>query len=120
MTKLINEPVFLGILVGAIISLFVFQIIVILRIKKTLHQISFYLENILRFFYHVGFKPNATSLKTENPKTCQFCKHRLSFIHMSENKGEVEDFYYKCKLRNIEIQLNETCEKYSKDEHYTG
>lgn len=118
MISFLNNPLTLGVLVGSIICLFVVQIIILLRIKNVLQQISIYIESVSRFFFRLGMKQTQSAVKKTIPQTCQFCKHRLSFIHMSENKGEVEDFYYKCRLRNIEVQLNDTCEKFIKDDNY--
>lgn len=115
MSSILNNPVTVGAILGAIILLFIFQVLVLLRIKNILQQISFYIESISRFFYRVGVTSAVKQKQTEMPKTCQFCKNRLSFIHMSENKGEIEDFYYKCQLRNIEVNLDDTCEQYEKD-----
>jgi uncharacterized protein YacL len=117
MSEFFNSPVTTGALIGIVIALIVFQALILLRIKIILQQISFYIESISRFFYRVGIT-TATKKKSTVPKTCQFCKNRLSFIHMSENKGEVEDFYYKCQIRNIEISLDDTCEQFEKDNLY--
>ncbi len=114
MSAILTNPTTMGIILGAVIFLFVFQIIILLRIRSILQQISFYIESISRFFYRVGIRPIARE-KQRIPQTCQFCKHRMSFIHMSENKGEVEDFYYKCQLRNAEVGLEDTCEKFKPD-----
>ncbi|MFZ0391228.1 MAG: hypothetical protein WAN36_12295 [Calditrichia bacterium] len=115
MIDLINNPVAVGILIGALAFFTILHILLLLRIKQVLQQISFYMETISRFFYRLGVFSSAKPKKQDIPKTCQFCKHRLSFIHMSENKAEVEDFYYKCQLRNLEVALDDTCERYEKD-----
>jgi len=117
MSSLLNDQITIGILLCMVIALFVFQVIVLLRIKNLLHQVSYYIESISRFFYRMGAYNRSASPRKQIPKTCQFCKHRLSFIHMSENKGEVEDFYYKCQLRNIEVTLDDSCEQFEKDEY---
>ncbi len=114
MSTFVDSPVLMGALIGTIIFLFLFQIFMLLKIRTILQQISFYIESISRFFYRVGIRTNAREV-SRSPKTCQFCKHRMSFIHMSEHKGEVEDFYYKCQLRNIEIKLEDTCERFEEE-----
>ncbi len=116
MNEFLNNPVIMGVLAGTIVCLFIFQIIILLRIKNLLQQVSFYIESISRFFYRISV--NQSIKQKQSPRTCQFCKYRLSFIHISENKGEIENFYYKCQLRNIEVQLNDTCEKFVRDENY--
>jgi hypothetical protein len=113
----LSDTTTIGLLVIAVVLLLILQIIMLFRIRGIIKQISFYIESISRFFYRVGISAATNVKKPQAPKTCQFCKFRLSFIHMSEHKGEVEDFYYKCQLRNIEIQLDDTCEQYEKDEN---
>lgn len=118
MNAILNDPTTVAVLIVAVFALFVFQVILLLKIKMILQQISFYIESISRFFYRFGFSTAQKPSKTEIPRTCQYCKYRLSFIHMSENKGEVEDFYYKCQLRNIEVKLQDSCEQFEQDTIY--
>lgn len=115
MNVFLDNPLAIGILFLALFGLFLFQVIILLRIKSILQQISFYIESISRFFYRIGVTSALRQKKETYPKTCQFCKNRLSFIHMSENEGEVEDFYYKCRLRNTEITLDDTCEQFENE-----
>ncbi|MEJ2049015.1 MAG: hypothetical protein P8Y60_04090 [Calditrichota bacterium] len=112
MTELLNNPYSLGIIIFVVFSIFLFQLFIILRIKKILLQISFYIESISRFFYRVGISSSLRAKTEVGPKTCQYCKYRMSFIHMSENEAEVEDFYYKCRLRNVEIDLKDSCQQF--------
>ena len=44
---------------------------------------------------------------------CQHCKYRLSYIHISDNSEE--DFYYRCKIRNAEVSLKDTCDRFKED-----
>jgi len=118
MNGFLNDPLISGILAVSIICLFILQIIFLLRVKNILQQITFYIESISRFFYRFGAASAGISREIKIPRTCQTCKYRLSFIHMTENKGEVEDFYYKCQLRNSEINLDDICEQYEKDDIY--
>jgi hypothetical protein len=117
MTELLNNPYTLGIIFFVIFGVFLFQLFIILRIKKILLQISFYIESISRFFYRVGISSSLRAKREGGPKTCQNCKFRISFIHMSENEAEVEDFYYKCRLRNVEIDLKDSCQQFEPEPH---
>lgn len=112
----LNDPVILGSIVGIILFLFIFQLVILFRIKTLFQQILFYMESVSRFFYKLQNSTGIRAKKVQLPQTCQFCKHRLSFIHMSDNKGEAEDFYYKCRLHNIEVQLTDTCKHFEKDD----
>jgi len=116
--ELLYDPYALAIIIFIIFTIFIFQLLVIIRIKKILQQISFYIESISRFFYRVGISSSLKGKSEVIPKICQNCKYRLSFIHMSENEAEVEDFYYKCRLRNTEIDLKDSCEQFEPEAHH--
>ncbi len=118
MNTLLNDPLVAGIFVGLIVFLFFFQLLILLRIRRMYQQISYYIESISKLFYRMNTPSAGSAKKQQLPTTCQFCKHRLSFIHMSDNKGEVEDFYYKCELHNIEIALEDSCGQFEKDNIY--
>ncbi len=118
MNTILTDPITVGSLIIAVIGLFIFQIIILFKIKMILQQISFYVESISRFFYRFTLSTTRTNQHESIPRTCQFCKYRLSFIHMSDNKGEVENFYYKCQLRNVEVNLDDSCEQFEKDDIY--
>ena len=45
---------------------------------------------------------------------CQYCKHRMSYINIT-GETESSDFYYKCRRRNIDILLSDSCEQFAKD-----
>ena len=109
------SPEIIAIFLVILFLLFALQTLVLIRIRKLLQNISSYTENISKFFYKYGvftvFKPK-TDLA---PKTCQYCKFRLSFIHMGNNESGVEDFYYKCKLQNTDIRLQDTCEHFESE-----
>jgi hypothetical protein len=110
-----NNSFLFGLILIFLVGLFVFQLVVLWRIRKILQQIFFYIESISKFLYKLSITSKIKPRSDAIPHTCQYCKYRLSFIHMSENEGEVEDFYYKCRLRNIEILLEDTCEQYKSD-----
>jgi hypothetical protein len=112
MKELINSPETMVIFLLTLISLFIMQVFILIKIRSLLQNISNYAETISKFFFKFGLFSTKSELE---PKTCQFCKFRLSYIHMGKNEGEVEDFYYKCKLHNVEVRLNDTCDRFESD-----
>lgn len=104
-----------AIFIFILFSIIILQVLVLLRIKMTLQNISTYIENISKFFFRMGITTSFTPAQQSAPKTCQYCKYRLSYIHMSKNEGEIEDFYYRCQIRNIEITLDDSCEQFENE-----
>ncbi len=104
-----------GIFILSLIFLVIFQFILLVRIRRLLDNVSRYTENLSKLFYRAGTSSVKLLEGDAFPKTCQFCRYRLSYIHMGDKDSEVEDFYYKCRLRNIEVTLNDSCDRYEKD-----
>ena len=77
------------------------------RLNKFLLEIRIYFKNS-GIFYNV----NDRSIIRNN--TCQYCKHRMSYINIS-NKDDFENFYYRCKKRNIDILLSDSCIQFERD-----
>jgi hypothetical protein len=88
----------------------------LMRLKKILTNFYQYTESIFKFF-HRSSKNIKVDSKDIVPKTCQFCKYRLSFIQMGEEKNEPEDFYYKCQLRNVPVTLEDSCGQFEIDKN---
>jgi hypothetical protein len=90
------------------------QMLYLIRLKQILSNFYQYTESIFKFFLRSS-KSTRVDSKDLIPKTCQFCKFRLSFIEMGEEKNEPEDFYYTCQLKNIPITLEDSCESFEND-----
>ena len=92
------------------------QMLYLMRLKKILSNFYQYTESIFKFFLR-----SSKGIRVDNkeivPKTCQFCKFRLSFIQMGEEKNEPDDFYYKCQIRNVPITLEDSCERFEIDKN---
>lgn len=88
----------------------------LMRLKNILSNFYQYTESIFKFFLRSS-KSTRVDSKDLIPKTCQFCKFRLSFIQMGEEKSDPEDFYYKCQLKNIPITLEDSCESFEIDKN---
>lgn len=55
---------------------------------------------------------NKTPIKTNKKDSCQYCKHRLSFLKMDTSQLT---FRYHCKLTNDEIVLQHYCAQFEAD-----
>jgi hypothetical protein len=117
MNSIWNNTIIAGIFILTLILLVSFQFILLIRIRRLLDHVSSYTENLSKLFFRAGTSSVKVLPQDTFPKTCQFCKYRLSYIHMGDKEGEVEDFYYKCRLRNIEITLNDSCDRYENEGH---
>jgi len=99
---------FLIIILLIFIVLLMLQIVALLR----MHRFIRYFRNILSYIgYQMGYyKPH-----TDAPiQTCQFCKHRQTYIKASVS-GSDEDFYYRCKLHHKPVSLSATCKQFEYD-----
>lgn len=110
----------INILIGIILLLFaviiLWQMLYLIRLKEILSNFYQYTESIFKFFHR-----SSKSILSDNqeilPQTCQFCRFRLSYIQMGEEKNDSEDFYYKCRLRNIPITLDDSCQHFEVDKN---
>ena len=96
-----------------LLVLFFIQILAFLKLIKIIKQINKFL-----FEFRILLKrgsisaPKYSSIFYKN--TCQYCKHRMSFIQITD--GDITDnFYYKCRKKNVEIALADTCNKFERD-----
>lgn len=109
-----------GYLFLIVIALLLFaQAYVLLRIRNILQIISMNFDSILYFCRKILSNQSARkSYKSEHhvPKTCQFCRHRLAYINTSKTKTDEDDFYHVCALRNLPIELDNTCNKFELDD----
>ena len=109
MAPLLENSLIFKIIVVALLSIIVVQLLLLLRIRQVLNNMSYYVEILSKFFYRVGSTGSNPAQNDTALRTCQFCKYRMSFIHMGEKERNSEDFYYRCKLRNVDIALKDTC-----------
>jgi hypothetical protein len=112
MTSLIENSMLFKIIVVSLLSIIIVQLLLLLRIRKVLKNISYYMEILSKFFYRFGGSGTTITQDEVALRTCQYCKHRMAFIHMGEKEKNSEDFYYKCRLRNVDITLKDTCDHF--------
>ena len=105
---------FSDLLIIGLLALFVIQLFVFYKIVTIVRQFTRLLLEVRLLFRHAGISYEHNKKEIMDLKTCQFCKYRLPYIKISEN-DTVDDFYHKCKKKDIEITLNDTCDQFERD-----
>lgn len=88
--------------------LLIVQITVLMR----MHTI---IKALKRLLYEIkGRYDNPSKIKQQKtPKpSCRYCKNRQTFINAGAAHTISDDFYYRCKLHNREVRLNDYCENF--------
>jgi len=104
-----------GVIIVVLLTLFISQLYYLLKIKKILNQLTRYSDYYLKIFSRTGNPAQFSANQNRIPQTCQFCKYRMSYIQMGGDENSPEDFYYKCRLNNISIKLNDYCNRYESE-----
>ena len=101
------------ILIGFIVF-FIIQIVILTRIVVVIRRFTKILFEIRLIFKHSGlsYDPNKKVVLKED--ICEHCKFRMPYIGMSGD-STLDNFYYKCKKRNVEIELSDTCKFFKRD-----
>lgn len=77
------------------------------QINKLLFEVRIYFKNSGIFY-----EPRKNNIIRSD--TCQYCIHRMSYINIT-GSTENDDFYYKCRRRNIDILLSDSCDQFERD-----
>ncbi len=112
---LLNDNVAYTFLLIFVLLMFA-QTYILLRIRNILNAISLNFESIIYFCRKFAQTSNESKPASTIPRTCQFCKHRLAYINTSKTRNEEEDFYHVCGLKNVNITLTDSCEKFEKED----
>ncbi len=117
MKEILSYPAILSVVVLLLLSLLIFQFTLLLRIRRLLKRVSAYVDSVTRYLARIDNQTVQSRRREAFPSTCQFCRYRLSYINTRDRESEVEDFYYKCRLRNIEVTLDDSCERFETDQN---
>jgi len=101
------------ILIGFVIF-FIVQIVILTRIMFVIRRFSKILFEIRLLFKHSGLSYNSKINVVVKEDICEHCKFRMPYIEMS-GEASLDNFYYKCKKRNVEIDLSDTCKFFKRD-----
>ena len=116
-------------IVAVFVVLLILQILFLMKMRKSMFQIGQFMRLMNLIFKEMSniqsvtistAKSNQESLKnlnknpikTNKKDSCQFCKHRLSFIKM---EAEQLSFRYHCGLTKDEVSLQFYCGKFEAD-----
>ena len=101
------------ILIGFVLF-FIVQVVILTRIVFVIRRFTKILFEIRIIFKHAGlsYEPNMNLVIKDD--ICEHCKFRMPYIEMS-GEASLDNFYYKCKKRNIEIELSDTCKFFKRD-----
>lgn len=104
------------ILLGFVAIVLAAQTHILLRIRNVLQAVSMNFDSLLyctRKLAETNTAQKPAAAQTQ--KACQFCKHRLAYINTGEKGAGAEDMYYHCGLRNVQVQLNDSCQQFEAD-----
>lgn len=116
-------------IVGLFAALLVLQVLFLFKMRKSMFQLSQFMRLMNLIFKEMSniqsvtistARSNQESLKnlnknpikTNKKDSCQFCKHRLSFIRMDSDQLS---FRYHCGITKEEIALQYHCAKFESD-----
>ena len=102
------------VLIGIVVLLFVIQVLTVGKLFSVVRQMNSLLFEIRILFKSTGVYYVKEKKKVLNINNCQYCKYRMSFIQVTSDIQN-DQFYYRCKLRNIEITLSDSCENFKRD-----
>ncbi len=102
-----------SVLLVAFFILLIIQIIALIRIRMIIIRLRSIMNVVTPILQKAQFVHRANKINTH---TCQFCKYRQAYIKTTAS-GE-EDFYYRCKLNNRDIHLNDSCTFFEVDKNF--
>ncbi|MGD9898943.1 MAG: hypothetical protein AB7T22_07415 [Calditrichaceae bacterium] len=97
-------------LVVIVAVLFVIQVIALLRMRRIITQLNQLLRS-MGVLQKRGLKTNTAVV----PKNCNNCKFRQAFIRVNQSYASEDEFYYRCKIHQMEVALNHCCDKFEPD-----
>jgi hypothetical protein len=109
-----DNPTFTYLLLLILILLAAVQIFSFTKLVQTIRQMTRMLQEIRLIFKKSGIYYDGHAHRIVAHKSCQFCRHRVSYIKTGD-EDEEEGFYYRCRQRNIEIMLHDSCEYFDRD-----
>jgi len=109
-----NNSTLLYLLLLALICLVVVQIFSFTKFIQTMRQLTRMLMEIRLVFRKSGIYYDQHAQRIMAHKSCQFCRHRVSYIKTTDEE-ENEGFYYRCRQRDVEVMLQDSCEHFDRD-----
>ncbi len=90
---------------------FLFKIrAVVKRMGRSMETITYILK---KQFYHT--RQRADDPFSGIPRNCQFCKHRLAYIHADGPDNALDTLRYRCNLSKRPVAPNGSCARFELD-----
>ncbi len=90
---------------------FLFKIrAIVKRMGRSMETIAYILK---KQFYQT--RPRSDDPFSGIPRNCQFCKHRLAYIHADGTDNSLETLRYKCNLSKRPVAPNGSCARFELD-----
>ena len=96
------------------VCLMIVQAVVIIKLLQTLKSTNRMLGEVHEIFRRLGIHYEPVGKRFITEKCCQYCKNRVTYIQITNEPGE-DTFYYRCRKRNMEIRLGDTCDIFERD-----
>jgi hypothetical protein len=90
------------------------QFFVILKLFRSLKTTNRLLTEVRLIFRRAGIYFEPVKKKYIAERSCQFCKYRVTYIQITDDPGS-DAFYYRCRKRNLDIRLGDTCDAFERD-----
>ena len=121
MQELVLDHRMLYFIMAVIVAVMGIQARLLLRMRNILQALAMNSETVVQYVRKIASTGNKKTapVKAQEPgkKTCQFCKHRLAYIHIPDGVAFREDFYHKCGLQDTDVSLNDTCPLFEEDKN---
>jgi hypothetical protein len=102
------------ILAGFITFLFIVQVLSVVKLMTVAKQMNSLLFEMRILFKKSGLFYNKEKNQVIHFDNCQYCKNRISFVQITD-APDGDQFYYRCKIKNIEVHLADSCEHFERD-----
>jgi hypothetical protein len=102
------------ILLIGFVLFFIVQAVILVRIVFIIRRFTKILFEIRLMFKHAGLSYDQNKNLVIKEDICEHCQYRMPYIEMSD-EASLDNFYYKCKKRNVEIDLSDTCKFFKRD-----
>lgn len=102
------------IVLALVIGLVIVQFYIIVKLVNSMRGTNKLLMELRLIFKRAGvyFDPGRENVVAE--KSCRYCRFRISYIQITDESGS-DAFYYRCRKRNLEIRLDDSCEAFLRD-----
>ncbi len=106
-----------AILPAAILVLLIAQVYFLYKIRAILKRMGRSVDTIAYIFKKQFYqnKENADDPFSGIPKNCQFCKHRLAYIHADGPDNALDTLRYRCNLSKQPVAPNAFCSRFELD-----